>query len=148
MTALHIAAFFGLLPLVDSLLADGHADEIRYLDSWKNQPLHWADALGHLDVCERLLERGADINNGCLTGSWTLLHMAAGSGQIEVTKSFLNYRRPSSAAADINAVAKEVGASLTLALSSRHIGAAVLFLDRGADPTLMGKSSCPYDGRI
>jgi hypothetical protein len=105
MTALHIAAYFGLLPLVDSLLADGHTEEIHVLDSCENQPLHWAAARGHIKVCERLLEKGADINNGRETGAWTPLHMAVTEDRVEVVHLLLNYSTQGPAA-DINAIAK------------------------------------------
>ncbi|KAH7324188.1 ankyrin repeat-containing domain protein [Stachybotrys elegans] len=93
LTALHVASFFGLLPLVDSLLADGHWKEIHQLDSWDNQPLHWAAAKGHLKVCKRLLEKGADINNGRETKVWTPLHMAASEGRVETDAAKLLLER-------------------------------------------------------
>lgn len=37
LTAMHVAAFFGLTPLIDSLLAHGHESEIHVRDSWDNQ---------------------------------------------------------------------------------------------------------------
>ncbi|KAI5468000.1 ankyrin repeat-containing domain protein [Mariannaea sp. PMI_226] len=140
LTALHVAAFFGLLPLVDSLLADGHITEIGQLDSWDNQPLHWAAAYGHLEVCERLLEKGAEINNGRNAKAWTPLHMAASEDRLEVMKMLLDHHGE---AADINAVAAEEGTALTLALSWRQTNAAKLLLERGADPTLTAADSEP-----
>ncbi|KAH6896831.1 ankyrin repeat-containing domain protein, partial [Thelonectria olida] len=140
MTALHVAAFFGLLPLVDSLLADGHLKEIHQLDNWDNQPLHWAATYGHLAVCERLLEKGAEINNGRETGAWTPLHMAAAEDQVEVMKMLLDR---DGEAADINAIAAEDGTPLTLALAWRQTNAAKLLLERGADPTLTAEGGEP-----
>lgn len=135
LTALHVAAFFGLLPLVNSLLANGHGPEIHVLDSWANQPLHWAASRGHVDVCIRLLEKGSDINNGTISGEWTPLQMAASDGQPEVIKMLL------SRGADINSVAKEDGTALTLALSQRQTQAAEMLLDYGADVTLAAEDS-------
>lgn len=84
-TALHVAAYFGLLPLVNSLLEDGHVNEIHSLDLWANQLLHWAAAKGNLAVCRRLLQvLGIEINNGMEKGNWTPLHMAVWKGQREV----------------------------------------------------------------
>ncbi|KPM45162.1 hypothetical protein AK830_g1415 [Neonectria ditissima] len=142
MTALHIAAFFGLLPLVDSLLADGHADEINSLDSWDNQPLHWAASCGHIEVCERLLEKGADINNGRETGAWTPLHMAASEDRVEVMQMLISYDK-AGRPADVNAVAKEVGTPLTLALAWRQTKAAELLLEHDADTTLTAEDADP-----
>lgn len=140
MTALHIAAWFGLLPLVESLLVDGHEEEIQLLDSWDNQPLHWAASRGHTKVCKTLLEKGADINNGRKTRVWTPLHMAAAEGQLEVMRFLLTYNGPNGPA-DINAVANEVGTPLTLALSWRQTNAAELLLQYSADPTLTAEDS-------
>ena len=142
MTALHIAAYFGLLPLVNSLLKSGHAHELHAHDSWANQPLHWAADRGHVDVCERLLQEGADIDDGIATGEWTPLHMAASSGQAEVIAHLLDgtrRRRP----AQINAVANEVGTPLTLAILARQYKAAEVFLAHGADVTLAAANSEP-----
>ncbi|KAH6843254.1 ankyrin repeat-containing domain protein [Chaetomium sp. MPI-CAGE-AT-0009] len=142
MTALHIAAYFGSLPLVNSLLKSGHAREIHAHDSWANQPLHWAADRGHIDVCERLLQEGADVDDGIATGEQTPLHMAAYSGQAEVIAHLLDHsgrRRP----AQINAVANEVGTPLTLAILGRQYKAAETLLAYGADATLAAADSEP-----
>ncbi|KAK4034966.1 ankyrin repeat-containing domain protein [Parachaetomium inaequale] len=142
MTALHIAAYFGLLPLANSLLKSGHAHEIHAHDSWANQPLHWAADRGHVEVCERLLQEGADMDDGIATGEWTPLHMAASSGQAEVIAHLLDgtrRRRP----AQINAVAKEVGTPLTLAILGRQYKAAETLLAHGANVTLAAADSEP-----
>ena len=142
MTALHIAAYFGLLPLLNSLLKSGHAHEIHAHDTWANQPLHWAADRGHIDVCERLLQEGADIDDGIATGEWTPLHMAASSGQAEVIAHLLDQtrrRRP----AQINAIANEVGTPLTLAILGRQYKAAEVVLAHGADATLAAANSEP-----
>ncbi|KAK4455223.1 ankyrin repeat-containing domain protein [Podospora aff. communis PSN243] len=137
MTALHIAAFFGSLPLVDSLLETGHEDEIREHDTWANQPLHWAADRGHVSVCERLLEKGADVDDGIgVDGEWTPLHMAASSGQSQVIACLLSHN------AQINAISDE-GAALTLAILGRQYHAAETLLRYGADPTLAAATSEP-----
>ncbi|KAK3986797.1 ankyrin repeat-containing domain protein [Cladorrhinum sp. PSN332] len=131
-TALHVAAYFGLLPLVESLLKDGHEKEIHSLDSWANQPLHWAAAKGNLEVCRRLLELpGIEIDNGVKTGNWTPLHMAASEGRLEVIQFLVE------AGAQINAICNQYGTPLTLALVHRQADAAALLLDLRADPTIV-----------
>jgi len=131
-TALHVAAYFGLLPLVNSLLEDGHANEIHSLDSWANQPLHWAAAKGNLAVCRRLLQvPGIEINNGMEKGNWTPLHMAAWKGQREVIEYLARK------GANINAICHQHGTCLTVALVHRQVDAAALLVNLGADPTIM-----------
>ncbi|KAK4225238.1 ankyrin repeat-containing domain protein, partial [Podospora fimiseda] len=131
-TALHVAAYFGLLPLVESLLKDGHEKEVKALDSWANQPLHWAAAKGNLEVCRRLLRvPGAEIDNGIEEGNWTPLHMAASEGRLEVIQFLVESR------ANVNAICKEYGTPLTLALIYRQAEAAALLLDLSADPTIV-----------
>ncbi|KAK1828991.1 ankyrin repeat-containing domain protein [Podospora conica] len=137
MTALHIAAYFGSLPLVNSLLESGHGHEIHEHDTWDNQPLHWAADRGYVNVCERLIEKGADINDGISTGSWTPLHMAASSGQSEVIACLLAHN------AQINAIANEVGTALTLAILGRQYHAAETLLRYGADAISAAADSEP-----
>jgi len=137
MTALHVAAYFGSLPLVDSLLESGHEHEIHAHDTWENQPLHWAADRGHISVCERLLEKGADIDDGIAVSEWTPLHMAAASGQSETIASLLSRN------AQINAIASEVGTPLTLAILARQYHAAETLLRYGASATLAGTDSEP-----
>ena len=137
MTALHIAAYFGSLPLVNSLLESGHEHEIHEHDTWDNQPLHWAADRGYVNVCERLIEKGADINDGISTGSWTPLHMAASSGQSEVIACLLAHN------AQINAIAHEVGTALTLAILGRQYHAAETLLRYGADAISAAADSEP-----
>ncbi|KAK0639084.1 ankyrin repeat-containing domain protein [Cercophora newfieldiana] len=137
MTALHIAAYFGSLPLVNSLLESGHEHEIHAHDTWDNQPLHWAADRGHASVCEKLIEKGADINDGIGTRAWTPLHMAASSGQSEVIACLLAHN------AQINAIADEVGTPLTLAIMGRQYHAAETLLRYGADTTSAAANSEP-----
>ncbi|CAG8978699.1 hypothetical protein HYALB_00004682 [Hymenoscyphus albidus] len=134
LTAMHIAAFFGLTPLINSLLADGHADEIFVCDTWDNQPLHWAAERGHVEVMQTLLDHKADMNNGEATGVWTPLHMAASSGQIKAMEFLMSGKNGK---VNIDAVAKDDGTALTIALSRNYTKAAKLLLERGANATLM-----------
>lgn len=133
LTAMHVAAFFGLTSLMDPLIATGHSNEIRIRDSWENQPLHWAAERGHLDTMEKLLSLGADINDGIQDQVWTPLHMAASTGQVEAIELLLSGHY---GATELNAVSKEVGTPFTLAISCNQKAAAELLLAKGASPTL------------
>ncbi|KAK3695717.1 hypothetical protein B0T22DRAFT_478346 [Podospora appendiculata] len=144
MTALHIAAYFGLLRLVDSLLASGHKHEIHLLDSWDNTPLHWAAARGHLDVCESLLSHGTKINSGRETQVWTPLHMAASEGRIDIMRYLLTRGTHGGESADVNAIAKDGGTPLTVAIQWHQPKAAELLLNSfGASAILTSETSEP-----
>lgn len=56
--AIHLAAYFGLIKIAESLLEDTH--KVHELDSMNGTPIHWA-LFGNQEVmAEYLLERGAD----------------------------------------------------------------------------------------
>ncbi|KAI0908433.1 ankyrin [Ustulina deusta] len=131
LTPMHVAAYFGLTPLIDQLeKSNGNADQVHSRDSWHHQPLHWAAFQGHDATMLRLLEKGADVNDGAFDGVRTPLHMAAESGQIRAMELLMGK------GAEVNAVAKGEGTPLTLALAWNREQAAELLLSRGANSTL------------
>ncbi|KAI0861800.1 ankyrin [Xylaria cubensis] len=119
LTPMHVAANFGLTPLID-----------RLRDSWDRQPLHWAAFHGHSEAISRLLELEADVNDGALDTLRTPLHMAAANGQISALELLI------SRGAQVNCVAKGEGTPLTLALAWNQEEAANLLLLHGASSTL------------
>ncbi|KAH7370012.1 ankyrin repeat-containing domain protein [Rhexocercosporidium sp. MPI-PUGE-AT-0058] len=137
LTAMHVAAYFGLTPLIDSLMREGHENEIRIRDSWDNQPLHWAAARGHVEAMEKLILHGADINDGQQDQVWTPLHMAASEGRLEAMKLLM---RGQDEKVNLDAVAKDIGTALTLALASNQDKAVELLLTSGASPTLTAEN--------
>ncbi|CZT10860.1 uncharacterized protein RCO7_03554 [Rhynchosporium graminicola] len=134
LTSMHVAAYFGLVPLIDSLLAEGHEGEIKVRDNWDNQPLHWAAARGHVAAMERLIDHGADINDGQQDHVWTPLHMAASEGRIKAMELLINGIHGKSANLDV--IDKDIGTAVTLALAYNQDNAVKLLLDSGASPTL------------
>jgi ankyrin repeat protein len=74
--ALHLAAYFGRLEIVDALLAAGADPDAVAANAARLRPLHSAAAAGHAEVAERLLRAGADPN-ARQQGGWTPLHAAA-----------------------------------------------------------------------
>ncbi|KAH9902186.1 ankyrin [Xylariomycetidae sp. FL2044] len=121
MTSLHVAAFYGLTSLVDSLLSDGRRGEI------------FVPHEGHIEVMRRLLQEGADINDGEQDQTWTPLHMAASNGKLDAMRFLMSWP---DGATNINAVSDGEGTPLTLALDSNQKQAAELLLAAGASPTL------------
>lgn len=75
--------------------------------------LHWASVGGHLDLCELLLERGADPILGDETG-WTPAMCAACAGRLEVVRLLVGR------GADINARNDGGHSALQYAASKDH----------------------------
>lgn len=80
-TLLHCAARFGLIEMVDVLLAY-HANP-HWLDSLGRTPLHAAAAGGHAPVIEQLIGVGADVNARDSVFGMTPLHLAARHGHAD-----------------------------------------------------------------
>ncbi|KAI0874371.1 ankyrin [Hypoxylon argillaceum] len=131
LTPMHVAAYFGLTPLIDQLVKiHGNTDQVHQPDSWNHQALHWAAFQGHDATMSRLLEIGAMVNDEVLGYVRTPLHMAAESGQIRAMELLMDK------GAKINSVAKGEGTPLTLALAWNREQAANLLLSWGASSTL------------
>ncbi|KAI8945436.1 ankyrin repeat-containing domain protein [Xylaria longipes] len=131
LTPMHVAAYFGLTPLIDHLKkSSGNTDQVHMRDSWHHQPLHWATSQGHVVTMSRLLEIGANVNDGAADYVRTPLHMAAESGQIRAMELLIGK------GAEVNSVAKGEGTPLTLALAWNREQAADYLLSQGASSTL------------
>lgn len=90
-TPLHFAAFFGH-PVAAKLLTERGADlEARSTNkefAFDARPLHSASAAGRRDVCEVLLDAGADVN-AVQHGGYTALLDAAANGNAELVDFLL-----------------------------------------------------------
>ncbi|KAL3426988.1 hypothetical protein PVAG01_00497 [Phlyctema vagabunda] len=134
-TALHIAAYFGYVPLANLLLRDeAHRVELSMLDSNDHQPLFWACKRGRMNMVQKLCEEGANLNGAAEDGiaSFTPLHGAASSGSIEVVEYLIDH------GAIIDVLNESHGTPLYIAVEEESLPIVKLLLDKGADPNSEG----------
>lgn len=135
-TAMHVAAYFGYMPLADLLLkSDQRVEEIQATDSQGLQPLYWACRRGHLNMVQKLCEVGNTrdlINFRQAEDHETALHGAIKSGDSEIVEYLLNH------GAEVNCPNRETGSALYLASSEGALGIVQQLLEKQADPNLLG----------
>lgn len=133
---MHVAAYFGYMPLADLLLkSDQRVEEIQATDSQGLQPLYWACRRGHLNMVQKLCEvdKTRDlINFQQAEDHATALHGAIESGNSEIVEYLLNH------GTEVNCPNGESGSALYLASSEGALGIVRQLLDRQADPNLLG----------
>ena len=88
-TALHEAAEFGHVDIVEELLNHGAKTEV---ESWDGTPLCKAAREGHEGVVMVLLAKGANAKCINPNGKTTALHMAAVAGHAKVLEVFMKHR--------------------------------------------------------
>lgn len=76
------AAYEGDDSRVYSLLKGFNFDRVDKVDAAGYTALHYAARNGHLDVCKRLLNHGANINAITRSGKASALHRAASAGKV------------------------------------------------------------------
>lgn len=98
-TALHFAGYYGAPHALKLLLARGANPEAVTKNFLTNMALHAAAAGGHIDCCEILLERGADVNARQHSG-FTPLHTAGFRDDRKMAELFLRHGADASAKND------------------------------------------------
>jgi ankyrin repeat protein len=90
--AIHCAARRGRLSLIQALLRSTKTPMINLKGAWGKTALHIAARKGNWNFIEALLKLGADT--GVLDDkSWTPLHYAVRSGNVEATRGLLKYSK-------------------------------------------------------
>ena len=151
---LYYAVLCGFRELAERLIIK-HPQQVDAIGGHNMSPLATALAMGNLDVAQLLYDHGAHVDVQCndrrtplyaATGhpkilEWLLshgadphflwdyscLHIAAQSGQLEVTRILLLHRT------DYNALNNKGQTPLHLALAGGHINVAQLLLEHGVD---------------
>lgn len=145
-TALMIAARTGAPTAVRMLLAHGANANAR--EGSKGQTaLMWAAGEGHVAVMQMLIEAGAEVDARS-KGGLTPLLFAARDGQIEALRLLLSARANPNDAVDPAAtpaaraarggtyIGTDGSSALALAIINRRYGAALLLLEKGANPNV------------
>jgi ankyrin repeat protein len=123
MTSMHLAAYFGLSDIVQTLIWNQHDPDTE--DSSKRTPLSWASANGHEAVVKILLDTGAAVNPVDGYGKVPLL-LAAGNGHETVVKMLLDR------GAAVDKVDTTGFTLLLWASENGHEGVVKTLLERGA----------------
>ncbi|GMH35603.1 hypothetical protein BSKO_03471 [Bryopsis sp. KO-2023] len=109
---------------VQELLSKG-ADVSSIHKELESTPLHYAAREGHLDVVEKLIEAGSDVDAKDGQG-WTPLIDAAQKGQVDVTKELLE------AGSNIDAQDSDGRSSLHFAAANGRLNVAKILVEAGA----------------
>ena len=125
-SALHYAAFWGLLSIVHFLVVELSQDVDSQRDPYGATPLHLASENGHKEVAYFLLERGTDVSAQNKNGE-TPLHRASQRGHAEVVDMLIEH------GADLSAQDGSEETPLHLASYWGHAEVARMFIERGAD---------------
>ncbi len=139
-SVLHMAAFLGIVPLVQNLLRKRWRlprlpnSKANKRDSCGRTSLHYAAIEGHLTVVHVLLEHGADPNRKEELGL-SSLHFAVRGGSIEVVRSLIEH------GADVNVTGKFGNTPLHTAGRQGHEAIAVILLKNGANALLKDLSN-------
>lgn len=113
-------------PKVAQMLIDWPKTDLNALSAQGESPLMLACLKGQLELVEKMIKKGADINK---TG-WTPLHYAASTGQVKVISTLLENH------AYIDAESPNGSTPLMMASMYGTPAAVKLLLEEGADPLL------------
>ncbi|MCA9508444.1 MAG: ankyrin repeat domain-containing protein [Myxococcales bacterium] len=125
-TPLHLAASAGQIEVIEALIKSGA--EVDEQDDQGNTALHLAIVRKEKDAVIALLEGGANPNIKENSNSFTPLHLAANTGQIEVIEALIKSR------AEVDEQDDQGNTALHLAIVRKEKDAVIALLDGGANP--------------
>ncbi|KAL8800925.1 MAG: hypothetical protein Q9223_007165 [Gallowayella weberi] len=128
---LHIACFYGLLEIVETMIELAKIDVISS-DVEGVNALYIAVSRGHLDVAEKLLAEGADPNTRTRSQE-TALHRAAESGHQKIALLLLRY------GVDVVAQDDQGWTALDWAVRGNHLALVRLLILNGSKTEAMQK---------
>lgn len=131
-TPLHIAALSSYSALLDYLLENGRAEEIKRADSWGFHPFYWACYSGDIYAVQRLVKAGVDVNAKRQDGNITALWAAATMGHEDITRYLLEQN------AGVDIQDETLGTPLYVASENGHVTVIGQLLQAGANANLSG----------
>lgn len=117
-----LAVRAGSFKVIDALLADPKID-VNAMTEQGESALMLAALAGNTDVCQKLIDKGADINKP----GWTALHYAATGGNVPIIKMLLEHH------AYIDTESPNGSTPLMMAAKYGTADAVRALLDGGAD---------------
>jgi len=126
LTPLHFASLYGHCDIAELLLE--HGTKIDAVNRGEDTPLMFACMNRRLGVARLLIDRGSNLKARNRDG-WTLLHLAARDGYVDVDITRLLLDR----GADVNACLADGETPLHFASRHGHVEIARLFIERGAE---------------
>lgn len=111
--------------VVDALL-ESPLTQIDVRTAQDESPLMLAALKGYLDICQKLVDKDADVNKP----GWTPLHYAATGGHVAIVRLLLDNN------AYIDAASPNGSTPLMMAAMYGTVDAVKLLVESGADPTL------------
>ncbi|CAH0549306.1 unnamed protein product [Brassicogethes aeneus] len=129
-TALHVAGLTGNVEMANVLVSNGA--DINAQDINGYSPLMFAVYKNHTETVEFLINQGADVNLRGSKDNRTALHVAAATGNIEMSNVLV------SNGADINAQDINGYSPLMFAVDNNHPETAEFLINQGVDVNLRG----------
>jgi len=115
----------GNIKRVQALITQGVDANAKNMEGWT--PLHYAAELGHIRICQLLIQAGADIRIKSNTYGQTALHLAVEFGHLECCKYLIQ------AGADIHAKNEDGSTPLHLAVEGPSTDICLHLIEAGAD---------------